>query len=1348
MGFKRCLLVLFVYAFIVVDLSSQTIPQNFRFYNSTHGFNFDKVNQIEQDTFGFLWMATNEGLTKFDGTNFQTFEHLSNLKSLQGSILCELKDKKQNFWFGTNNGLIFYDIKTGIFKEIQLAVNKVNYIYAISIDINGNIWVSSGNGLFKIDNSKEIKKAVQINNKYNCHVVSGFRNSVWHIGFRYIFQYDVTSNRLIDSVQYSQDFNYFNNIQTATAIDARGNIWIGKYNGEIYQFNPLTKQTKLFDMKMITSNPSSLINNIYVHDDSKVYIVVDEAGVWVFDMFLNTFKPFVAPNTTKKMLPSYKITSMFLDREQNYWFGLTKNGIAFTNKSLSFFSKLDLSKYSNNQSIPAICRDHSGKLWLGTDGGGMLLFDVNNNYVRSFTQIPGIQNSLSNNAVLSIFEDSKRRIWTGTFRGGLSLLNTNNYTFKHFTHQENIPNSLPRNDIRKIVEDKNGHLWLAVHGTGISKFNPENESFVNFNSLSNPWVYDLIIARDQTVWASCVKGIGRMKKGEKVFTNFYSTNIENTELADDFSCLFEDYEGTIWVGSVHGLHQFSAKTNSINPFKINPLIDNASIKAITEDKNHNLYISTNKGLFRIDAKKQNIIHFGQENGLISDLFNLNSIFKQKDSILYLGTSKGLVWFNTNSVQTISMLPQPVITDIKIFGESVMPWSTNPYLENQASYLSELQFDYDQNHLTFDIACPFFQGGISNSSFQYQLVGLEKNWQNCGLNRSITYSSLPPGNYTLKLRAISKEWQSIYSKELNLRIVINPPFWATWWFKLLFVLVLILGFWQFLKYKTREINKLNKILEEKIAERTFEIAQKNIRLEEQRAELELANSSKNKLFSIIGHDLRAPFSSILAFGDVIQKSKQSGQAINEKEIVHHIVSAAKNAYSMLENLLQWARTQTGRISFRASKVEMKSFVQTIIDSVNFSAKDKNISIKLMIENSFYAFIDKDMFETMVRNLLNNSLKFTYTNGEIVVTIKTLYAGFEISVSDNGIGMSSEQIDRILHQGKVGSTYGTNGESGTGIGLLVCREFLDFHMGSWEINSQEGVGTTFNLNIPCEIEVVDELKVVYNSIIENIQPNLELISKSEIDLIRGKKVLVVEDNEQIRKAVVMQLSDTFLIVEAENGLEGYNFAKEKMPDLIISDVIMPQMNGIEFSKKLKHDISTSHIPIILLTSMNEEMDVIAGLQTGVDDYMLKPFNANILFLKICKLLINRENLKKKFTLDDSKLLDSIAENSNDQQLIKMAFQIIDDNLSDEDFSVELLSSKIGMHRSNLSRKITSLTGTSPQELIKIRRMKLAAKLLLASGKNVSEVAYQTGFSDPKYFSRVFKSYFGVLPSEYVN
>lgn len=1348
MGFKRSLLVLFVFTFSVIDLYSQTIPQNFRFYNSTHGYNFDKVNQIEQDTFGFLWMATNEGLTKFDGTNFQTFEHLSNLKSLQGSILCEVKDKKQNFWFGTNNGLIFYDIHTGIFKEIQFTTNKVNYIYSVSIDANDDIWVSSGNGLFKIDNSNEFKTAIQINNKQNSNLVSGNRKSVWHIGFRYIYQYDIKSLKLIDSVQYSQDVNYYNNIQTATAIDAKGNIWVGKYNGEVYQFNPKTKKSQFFDMKLITGNPSSLINSVYVLSNSKVYIVVDEAGVWEYNYKTNSFKPFVTPNTTKQLLPSYKINAMFLDREQNYWFGLTRNGIAFTNQSLSYFNKIDVSNYASNQSIPAICRDHSGKLWLGTDGGGMVLFDKNNKYIRSFTQKTGVQNSLSNNAVLAIYEDSKHRIWTGTFRGGLSLLNANNYTFKHYTHQEKNVNSLPKNDIRKIVEDKTGYLWLAVHGTGISRFNPEKETFTHFNTLSNPWVYDLIVARDQTVWASCVKGIGRMRKGETKFTNYYPLNVENAEQADDFSCLFEDFKGNIWVGSVHGLYLFSDKTKSINPFKINPLIDNASVKAITEDMYHNMYISTNKGLFRLDAAKKHIIHFGQENGLVSDVFNINSVFKNCDTILYFGTSKGLVWFNTNAVKSLSDLPKPVITDIKIFGESVLPGNTNSILDKQPSYLSEIQLDYNQNHITIDIACPFFQGGISNSSFQYQLVGLENNWQNCGLNRSVTYSSLPPGNYILKLRAISKEWQSVYSKELNLRIVINPPFWATWWFKSLFVIALIIGIWQFLKYKTREINKLNKILEEKIAERTFEIAQKNIRLEEQRAELELANSSKDKLFSIIGHDLRAPFASILAFGDVIQKNEFSEQAINEKEIVNHMVKASKNAYSMLENLLQWARTQTGRIAFRATKVEMKSFVQSLIDSVSFTSKDKNITIKLIIEKPFFANIDKSMFETMLRNLLNNSLKFTHLNGEIILNLKTTFAGFEISVSDTGIGMSLEQIDRILHQGKVGSTYGTNGESGTGIGLLVCREFLEFHMGSWEINSQEGHGTTFTLNIPCEIEEINEINDSVSGVLETSQPQLDLISKSEIDLIRSKKILVVEDNEQIRKAIVLQLSEHFQVIEAENGADGFNCAKEKMPDLIISDVIMPQMNGIEFSKKLKHDISTSHIPIILLTSLNEEMDVIAGLQTGVDDYMLKPFNANILFLKICKLLINRENLKKKFTLDDSKLLDTIAENSNDQQLLKMAFQIIDDNLSDEDFSVEILSNKIGMHRSNLSRKITSLTGTSPQELIKIRRMKLAAKLLLASGKNVSEVAYQTGFSDPKYFSRVFKSYFGVLPSEYVN
>lgn len=1345
----------FVLFAIAFQIHAQKTPFNFRFYNANNGFHFDKVKQIEQDRFGFLWMATNEGLVKYDGSTFSTFENRKDAKLLNGKILHMLLTKSGNLWFGTNNGVVFYNQRNGKFSEVILGKKIDNYVNSITEDAFGKIWIASEDGLRVLKDTTFSPQNIRLNNFQHLFVLCRNGKDVWATTHNSVYHYDANTLSIIDSTFYSEQKNKFDNIQTAVTIDYQDNVWIGRYHGEVYKFNTKTKKTELFDMKKISGNPSALINAFFVQDKNTLWVVVDEAGIWRFDYQKNSFEPYITPDNAQ-LLPSFKTTALFVDREQNMWLGMSKNGLAITSPQMNVFKKIELDQVSKNHIVSAICQDSRGQYWIGTDGGGLLLFDQKRKYIRSFQEEDENAKSLGNDAVLSIFEDSKKRLWIGTFRGGLSLLDRTTNTFKHYKHQPNNPNSLPRNDIRKILEDENGHLWLAVHGKGVTRFDPEKEEFQNFMDLSSPWTYDAIIGKDGAVWTSSVRGISRKKKTEIDFQHFYATLETNDKLVNDFSCLFEDRTGKLWIGSVHGLYQFSEKENKIVHFNSIPLLNKSAIKAIREDDEGNLFVSSNRGLFKYDLKSKYVKHFGTENGLISEDFILNAAFKGADSTLYFGTSKGVCWFKPTNIKETNELQSPVITDIKLFGESIMPWSDNPLLSNQAIFSNTIELDHDQNNLNFEFSCPSFAQGSVGMQFQYRLVGLEESWQNTEHGRDAYYPTLPAGQYTFKVRTIGNESDHIYSQEQSLIIIIKPPFWETWWFRITLVVFLLAIVRVYYHYKTNRLKLENRILESRIKERTFEISQQNERLEEQRAELELANVSKDKLFSIIGHDLRSPFSAVLALGEMLQKSNPSSMTSKEKEITKHIVKASKSAYHLLENILQWARTQTGRISFQPRKVDLQILVQSVLDSVSFQAKEKQIGLQSSIEQNIVATVDKDMLETILRNLLNNAIKFSQLEGTILVEVKINEAGFDLHVKDNGVGMTEEQKNRILSHGRGKSTYGTRGEAGTGLGLLVCKEFLEFHMGTWEINSEQGTGTEFVLHIPCDYEQVGSHPVSINS--QNIEQQGEdahmtnsdlsvLLDVRELDLVKGKKILIVDDLEEIRKSVVYQLNDIFETIEANNGVEAFRLAKETMPDLILSDVVMPEMNGLELSLKLKQDLSTSHIPIVLLTSQKEELEVVAGLQTGVDDYLLKPFVPNILFLKITKLLINRENLKKKFSLDDASMLQSIAENSLDQVLLKKVFKVIDDNLSEEEFGVEALSQQIGMHRSNLSRKITSLTGASPQDLIKTRRMKHAAKLLLASGKNISEVAYETGFSDPKYFSRVFKSYFGMLPSEYV-
>lgn len=1323
-------------------------PTNFRTFNSQNGLYANKVRQIVQDSLGFIWIASNEGLIKFDGYNFSTYEeYRAQLPLLNTDIQCLYLDKSNDLWVGTGKGLLQYNHKTGVFREVVFPSNLQCFITSITQDQLGEVWVGTNHGVFLINKLMAQPLYAQNNTRHAfAFVISEHRNRVWVLNHNHIYTIQQgTAPHVVDSVRYSQDTLYDDNIQTCISLDGKGNIWLGKYNGEVFCYSHAKRAVQKYDFKLITRNESAIINDIYKDKDGLLWFSVDESGVYYQSE--TGFKPYISPTTTVGKLPSYKITTLFKDREKNIWFAMEKNGIAMSNYHLNLFNQLSLKAVSRTQIVSAVIIDHKNRRWVGTDGGGLFLFDDEGNLIKKFVHDKFNKSGLSNDAVLSIYQDSKKRIWIGTFRGGLNRYEESTGTFKHYQHDPQKPNSISKNDIRKIVEDRNGKLWLCVHGKGVSCFNPEKEEFINYPDLASAWTYDVLIDHEGTVWAATNKGISKKTLNDPNFKH-YLTNESSKILPDNhINCLFEDKAGNIWLGTNHGLFKSDKTITKLSRIEAISSLQNAAILSIQGASDGTLYLGSNRGLLHYNPQINTCKHFGVKDGLPSEDFIINAKYLFDKHLLYLGTNNGVCWFDTDQIsQNDSTHFSPIITDLKVFDVSILPSSPHPLIASELPFVKALQLAYDQNHLVFDLACPAYYSGTDFLKFQYKLEGLDKDWQNAGKSRKAVYPSLPPGSYVLKVRVLKDD--IIPSGSTSLAIEIRPPFWDTWWFKFLVVLIVIGSIVTYYTIKTKNIKQLNKALEEKVLERTLIISQKNNILEEQRSQLELSNDSKDKLFSIIAHDLRSPFAGIMALSDLLSDNFDTYTDVQRREIIQHLKKASKNSFQILENLLQWARTQTGRISFNPVWVNIQDLLSHVRDVYSHAIREKDLEVSIELDQNFVGYVDRDMLECILRNLLNNAIKFTPKGGNIWLSASLNAEGFKLSIKDSGIGMTPEYAEKILNQTGSRSTLGTAGERGTGIGLLVSKEFIDIHMASWELRSAPHKGTEFIIDFPCETTLNHSIDEPAQDVsVPSKDRSVDItMDQKDLELVRKKKILIVEDQTDLRKALVLSLQEIFEIYEASNGLEALALAKEEMPDLVLSDVVMPEINGLDLSKKLKQDLSTSHIPIILLTSQKDELDVILGLQTGVDDYLTKPYHPQILLLKIVKLLTNRERIQKKFRLDDQPLLETIAEASVDKQFIQKLYQCIEENMADEDFGVELLSQHMGMHRSNLSKKISQLTGYSPVDLIKMQRMKVAAKLLLASGKNISEVAYAVGFSDPKYFSRAFKAYFGVLPSEY--
>lgn len=1332
--------------FIIIAIGTQALGQyspkfgdNYKIYSSKEGFACENVRQIVQDSSGFLWLASNTGLYQFDGNDFKAAYSTdpSIQKCLESEIFTLFIDQSNRLWIGSQKGLVVYEPLKAIFKSIIFPIKDISYVHSIAQMPNGAIWASCNYGVFNISNELKAEALFTENNtRHSLAMIlpDPLHNITWLINFNSITGIDPSSLRERPSFQYSSDNSLADNFQTAATITPQGEVWIGKYNGETYRIQAHQKKIQKFDFKHIAHNPAALINQIYCDPLGKLWINIDETGIMSFDQKTGQFKSEITTNDPHAQLPSYKITCIFKDREGNLWFNMKNNGLVLYNPSMNRFGRFQLNDFSRSQIISAVLLDQNQKLWIGTDGGGLHSFNLQYpDGIWRFSEHRII--GANNDAVMCIFEDSKQQIWVGSYRNGFGKLNKGSLTIDYFKDKNAHP---LKNDIRKIQEDANGKLWLVVHGKGVCCYDPVMNSFKNYEELGSPWSFDVFIDSEQTVWVATNNGISRKRKNENHFQNL-GTDANPQELGNNkVTCISEDNQKNIWVGTTRGLYMYNkAKDLFVIP-NLPTLLRNSEIKSITPNKKGYLYIGTNRGLFRYQPQTGTYTHFQKDDGLPTDIFTLNAVYTNTQGLMIWGTSNGFCWLKEENTTNALPLPMPIITDAKVENRSLEVG--NDGLSTAIINAKAMELNYTQNQLSFNFACPSYLLGRGNINFEYRLLGLEENWHKAEKNGSAIYSSLPSGTYTFQVKA-----QDGYSASAirELQITITPPFWKTWWFYLLAPILLVFIFYTYYKFKTRSIKRLNKKLEEKIVQRTAEIVDKNHKLEHSKNELEKANSDKNKLFSIIAHDLREPVATVASLSEMLTENYANQSDEMRKKSLSHIDSASKSTYWILENLLHWSKTQTGLLNFSPSWIDLNSMISEVERHLTFQLQNKQISVIKNWTGQYMVFVDVDMMTTVIRNFMSNAIKFSQEHSKIELNIHEDVEYFSLELKDQGTGMSTEQQDFIKKHSLGQPTPGTKGEKGTGIGLILCNELLQKHGFVWTLQSQPERGTSIFIQIPkpCILHYDTEVKVQDLVATEDNKPSLTTHQP-----LVNKTILIVDDQEGARAALKMALDKSYHILEAQNGQEALIILEQQQPDLIISDVTMPQMDGISLVKHLKSTLKISHIPILLLTSHTSEADIMQGLATGADDYLTKPFNSGILRLKIASILTNRETVKKKFRLDDKAALDVIAENSTDKILLQKLMAAVEHNLWNPDFGVEELSIEIGMHRSNLSKKVTLLLGMSPQDFLKSQRLKHAAKLILVSGKTVSEAAYDSGFTDIKNFRKSFKNYFGMLPTEY--
>jgi len=1077
-------------------------------------------------------------------------------------------------------------------------------------------------------------------------------------------------------------------------IDSKGLIWITTYGNGLFCYNPKNELLQNYKYSVDKNSPAS---------DYLLSITEDRYGnIWIGSEYAGIIKVIksnydirvVRPEKETSIGKNNNVRTILSDAFNKIWVG-TKNGSLYVYDDILSTGKCinkDLNPYS-------LMRDERKRMWVGTKGKGLYLIDMGTyKEIAHYTNVESDINSLSNNTVFSIYKDTRNRVWVGTFGGGINLAEetARGFRFKHFFFDDGN-----RSYIRYIYQDSKGKIWVAS-SDGIIFFDPEE-------LIKNPKAYK---------------------------TYRMDLHKENSINCNDIKTIYEDKEGSIWIGTAGGgLNKYIPATNGKKEHFVVYTITNGLsgdfVTGILEDKGRNLWISTESGITKFNKNRTAFTVYQFSEKTYGNQFNENANIYYKNSNMLLGSLDGLLVFNPESFVPDQNTPLVTLTNFFIYDVKVEAGKEDSPLKQSISYSDKIELNYKQNTFTIEFASLALKDPHKNK-YVYMLEDYDKQWSSVSNYNTATYKNLSPGRYIFKVKGANSDgiWND---KATQIEIIITPPFWKSWYAYLFYSLLLA-----FLLYMVFNIV------------RKFNVLNHNIRLEK-----ELTNH-KLRFFTNISHEFRTPLT--LIRGAVENLNEQTGIPPASMKQINTLGRNSAILTRLIDQLLEFRKLQNNVLRLDLEEIDIIDFSKDIYTGFLETAGQKKIEYLFVSETESYnMFIDRRKMDKILYNLLSNAFKFTHVGGkiELVILFDSQKQTCTIKVKDNGTGIDKEKR-HLLFSRFMQTNFSF---SGTGIGLSLVKEFVDVHKGRvwYEDNTEQG--SIFNVELSTNPEtydgenfivssesdttaVEDESKILYPS------DNTEHVQLPELDdaILSNYKMLVIDDNDDIRNFLIDEFSKYFMVEVAEDGLKGLEKAIEINPDLIICDVMMPLMDGFEVTRRLKEDFQTCHIPIILLTAHSSSEHQLEGIQSGADAYIMKPFSLKYLVARVFKLIEQREQLKKRFS--NEYVLDGnlITSTDQDKEFFDLIDKILEEHIADAQFSVDKFAELAKQRRTIFYKKVKGITGLSPNELIKIKRLKQAAELLLQKEFTVSEISYKVGFDDPFYFSKCFKAQYKCSPSKY--
>lgn len=1334
------------------------------------GLSQSTVFAITKDADGFIWIGTRDGLNRFDARTFKVYRNkLTDTTSLSGnSIQCFFTDDNKKLWIGTSDGISIYNPSQDNFVQSKPRPEtrerlSSNHVTAIARDKHGEVWIATYNGLNKVLSENPLRYQHFLHEEGN-------PTTLIHNEVRALYRdadgdlwigTSIGVSKLIKSTDGGIEFqNYrlpYRQLKETSWInclseDGNGNLLIGTEYDGVKLLNKKSGTITSLNLNKLARRPVESVRVIQRHGDNEYWLGTID-GLFIYndrDKRIVTLRNDPADNTT---LADNSVRSIFVEPSGTCWIGTFYGGVNCYSPLARQFGEVVITNKSNQKAYKvagAIVTDKNNNLWISTDGNGLYYLNSDGETVKQYKHNPNDPYSLSHNKIKSLLLDDDG-LWIGTMNG-LNFLHFATGKIRQYFHEEGNQHSISDDRIYDIKKDSDENIWIATYHGGLCRLNKQTQIFERFrhnpndkNSLGSDGVTCILEDSDKNLWIGTISGLYKKPKGRTTFEYHDNPVSNNANGGDYILCLYEDRNKNLWIGTREaGLKAKLNGSATTKRFTREDGLPGDNVSGIQEDARGNLWISTDNGLARFNPKNQTFKGYNKSDGLACKEFNFNSFHKDKHGYLYFGGYNGIAKFHPDSIRENDQPPHALFTKLKIFNEEVaIAPSSKSILSQSLSHTPSLTFNYRQNIFSVEFAGLNFINPSKNA-YAYKLEGFEDDW-NYVTDPVATYMNLAPGDYTLLAKASNND--GYWTEEpIRMPIRVLPPPWKTWWaYSVYGCIILALVFALIHFNKTRW--KLAHDLEIKQVEK------------EQQEKLHRA---KLTFFTNVAHEIRTPLTLIVSPVELVEERYAQDPFIQRQLRV--VKSNTSRLMRLINELLDFQKQEAGNFKLKMREGNLVDLLKETVFSFTEYARSRHVELRFTTDTQKVEFpFDRDELEKVFCNLIHNAFKFTPGGGTISLSVSTKNVTandrattphVKIVVEDNGIGIPGEDLPKVFNR-FFQADHNPINESGFGIGLALTKGIIQLHGGSIEAESREADlnrpgFTRFTIMIPLpatqtESPAEDDHQILNETTaISDVNAGATFFNEH---LTERPVVMVVEDNAGIRACLREILELHYEVVECCHGKDAWAVTADQLPDLIISDIAMPEMDGLEFTRLVKNDERTNHIPVILLTARGATEHHIKGIESGADDYITKPFHAQILIGKVKNLIASREKLREKYqriiTLDPAQ---EELEDPEDKFLLKLK-DILEANLTDADFNVSKLVTEIGMSRSVLFRKVKMLTGLSVIDLIRSTRLKKAEKLLKQKKMSISEVAFTVGFNDPKYFSKSFRAQFGKTPTEYM-